>query len=60
MAFLPERPLDSDEAERVGHGRGVEGAAEAPGQRVRLTHEDRLIAVARQDGENLRPEVVLT
>jgi tRNA pseudouridine55 synthase len=27
--------------------------------RVRLTHEGRLIAVARPDGENLRPEVVL-
>jgi hypothetical protein len=26
---------------------------------VRLTHEDSLIAVARPDGENLRPEVVL-
>jgi tRNA pseudouridine55 synthase len=28
-------------------------------RRVRLTHEGRLIAVARPDGENLRPEVVL-
>jgi tRNA U55 pseudouridine synthase TruB len=28
--------------------------------RFRLTHEGRLIAIARQDGENLRPEVVLT
>jgi tRNA pseudouridine55 synthase len=28
-------------------------------QRIRLTHEGRLIAVARPDGENLRPEVVL-
>jgi tRNA pseudouridine55 synthase len=27
--------------------------------RIRLTHEGRLIAVARPDGENLRPEVVL-
>ena len=30
-----------------------------PRHRVRLTHEGRLIAVARPDGENLRPEVVL-
>ncbi len=28
-------------------------------RRVRLTHEGRLIAIARPDGENLRPEVVL-
>jgi hypothetical protein len=26
---------------------------------VRLTHEGRLIAIARQDGDKLRPEVVL-
>jgi hypothetical protein len=34
----------------------------APGdalQRLRLVHGGRLIAVARSDGENLRPEVVL-
>jgi tRNA pseudouridine55 synthase len=31
----------------------------AASQRVRLTHDGRLIAVARPDGENLRPEVVL-
>ena len=57
MAFLPERELDSDEAEAVGHGRPVEGAANGS---VRLTHDGRLIAIARADGENLRPEVVLT
>jgi tRNA pseudouridine55 synthase len=28
-------------------------------QRLRLTHDGRLIAIARADGENLRPEVVL-
>ena len=28
-------------------------------QRLRLTHDSRLIAIARPDGENLRPEVVL-
>ena len=33
-------------------------AGDAP-DRVRLTHEGRLIAVARVDGENLQPEVVL-
>jgi tRNA pseudouridine55 synthase len=41
---------------------GVRVPEPAPGDapdRVRLTHEGRLIAVARTDGENLRPEVVL-
>ena len=59
MSFLPERALDHDEAVGAGHGRPVPagpGSSLAP---VRLTHEGRLIAVARRDGENLRPEVVL-
>jgi tRNA pseudouridine55 synthase len=67
-AFLPERELDPTEAERVGHGAAIPlGSGLAvrhvamqdltPG--VRLTHRGRLIAVARPDGENLRPEVVL-
>jgi tRNA pseudouridine55 synthase len=57
MAFLPERSLDAGEAERVGHGVPVAASADDP--YARLTHEGRLVAVARQDGENLRPEVVL-
>jgi tRNA pseudouridine55 synthase len=69
MAFLPERPLDGNEADRVGHGMQV---PLGPGRalphvelqdltpRVRLMHEGRLLAVARPDGENLQPEVVLT
>jgi tRNA pseudouridine55 synthase len=77
MAFLPEHPLDADEADAVSHGRSVEGRRgpaqnapqevflrsetdpAAPPQPTRLTHDDSLIAIARQDGENLRPEVVL-
>jgi tRNA pseudouridine55 synthase len=58
VSFLPERQLDAAEAERVSHGVAVAGGGEA-GPAVRLTHEGRLIAVARPDGENLRPEVVL-
>ncbi|MGH2956855.1 MAG: tRNA pseudouridine(55) synthase TruB [Solirubrobacterales bacterium] len=56
MSFLPERSLDAGEAERVAHGVPVPGRLDAP---ARLTHQGRLIAIARQDGENLRPEVVL-
>ncbi len=78
MSFLPQRELDTQEAERVSHGVPIpvgSGLAEARARRkrdpfggvglqdlprrVRLTHGGRLIAVARPDGENLRPEVVL-
>jgi tRNA pseudouridine55 synthase len=58
--FLPERELDQVEAERVGHGVSVPRAGgAAPRRRVRLTYDGRLVAIARPDGENLRPEVVL-
>ena len=56
MSFLPERALDDDETEAVGHGRSLPGSAHG---HLRLTHNGRLIAIARADGENLRPEVVL-
>jgi tRNA pseudouridine55 synthase len=56
MSFLPERGLTDEEAEAVSHGVPVPGGGEG---RVRLTHDGRLVAVARPDGENLRPEVVL-
>ena len=60
VEFLPEVALDADAAERVGHGVALPvGGATAAGQRVRLTHEGRLIAVAREEQEKLRPEVVL-
>lgn len=78
MSFLPQRELDTQEAERVSHGIAIpvgSGLADARAgrkrhpfggvglqdlpRRVRLTHGGRLIAVARPDGENLRPEVVL-
>jgi tRNA pseudouridine55 synthase len=56
MSFIPEWDLTDDEAERVSHGVPVPGASDS---RVRLTHEGRLIAIARPDEEVLRPEVVL-
>jgi tRNA pseudouridine55 synthase len=56
MGFLPEVPLDSEAAERASHGVALSGPAE---QHVRLTHEGRLIAIARPDEGKLRPEVVL-
>ena len=59
MEFLPERLLDANEAESVGHGRPVAEPFDVPPKHVRLTHDGRLIAIARPDGENLRPEVVI-
>jgi tRNA pseudouridine55 synthase len=56
MGFLPEVALDAEAAERASHGVALPGPAE---QHVRLTHEGRLIAIARPDEGKLRPEVVL-
>jgi tRNA pseudouridine55 synthase len=56
MAFLPERALDESEAERVTHGAAIAGAA---GGAVRMTHDGRLLAIARERDGALRPEVVL-
>jgi hypothetical protein len=57
MSFLPERELTEPEAEAVSHGIKVPGNGQDG--RQRLTHDGHLIAIARLDGENLRPEVVL-
>jgi tRNA pseudouridine55 synthase len=57
MSFLPERELSGPEAEAVSHGIRVPGDGQEG--RLRLTHDGRLIAIARPDGENLQPEVVL-
>jgi tRNA pseudouridine55 synthase len=59
LSFLPERLLDAEEARAVSHGRPVKEPFDVPPKYVRLTHEGRLVAVGRVDGENLRPEVVL-
>jgi tRNA pseudouridine55 synthase len=57
MSFMPEWDLTDDEAEAVSHGIKITG--DGDDERKRLTHNGRLIAVARADGENLKPEVVL-
>ncbi len=58
MSFLRERELSEPEAEAVSHGIRVPGDGREG--RRRLTHDGRLIAIGRPDGENLQPEVVLT
>jgi tRNA pseudouridine55 synthase len=59
VSFLPERLLSDDEATAVSHGRPVQEPFDIPPRHVRLTHRGRLVAIARVDGEDLRPEVVL-
>jgi len=56
LAFLPERPLNSDEAAAVRHGRSIAGEAAGP---VRLTLEGELVAVGRDQDGLLHPETVV-
>ena len=57
LAFLPERPLSSEEAAAVRHGRSIAGDAAGP---VRLTLDGELVAVAVQREGMLHPETVVT
>ncbi len=65
LSFMAERVLDESEAALVLNGRalGAEGGpASAPGVeagRVRLTVGGRLVAVARVEDDQLKPEVVI-
>jgi tRNA pseudouridine55 synthase len=59
MSFLSEVVLDADEAERVSHGVAIKGAPGDAPERLRLTHDGRLIAIARVEAETFKPEVVL-
>lgn len=56
LGFLPDHPVTPDEAGRVINGVAVEGTT--PGEAVRLTSGDRLIAIARGEGGLLKPFVV--
>lgn len=58
LAFLEERELTEAEAEAVSHGRPVD-AGEEGSDPVRLSHGGRLLAVAKREGGQLKPEVVL-
>jgi tRNA pseudouridine55 synthase len=63
LAFLPACELTADEARVVGHGVAVRGgrpqAAGGRGEAVRLVWQGRLLAIARDDGELLKPYLVL-
>jgi tRNA pseudouridine55 synthase len=56
LSFLPEHALAPAEAERVAHGVAVPG--DTVGEAVRLTHGGDLLAIARGDGDALKPFVV--
>jgi tRNA pseudouridine55 synthase len=58
LAFLPAIELSGDDAARAANGVAVAGRAEAGAEAIRLTHDGRLIAIARGDGEALKPFVV--
>ena len=55
LEFLPAFELTDEQARLVGHGVAVSGQG---GEAVRLLHEDRLVAVARGEGDQLKPFLV--
>jgi tRNA pseudouridine55 synthase len=59
LSFLPERPLDAEEARRVRHGRPVEVGTTPASGAVRLTADHELIAVAEPSDDALKPVTVL-
>ena len=63
LAFLPERPLDDDEAARIAHGRAISCERDpTPGWEawppVRLVHDGELLALAVARDQELHPDVV--
>jgi tRNA pseudouridine55 synthase len=56
LSFMPAVELEPDAAARASHGVAVPGHAE--GEAVRLTHQGRLIAIARPEADLLKPFVV--
>jgi tRNA pseudouridine55 synthase len=74
LGFMPQIRLSAEQAQAVSHGRTiaprypllttrpgpeVEERGTRSEERVRLTFEGRLLAVARPEGDQLEPEVVL-
>ena len=55
LEFLPAFELTDEQARLVGHGVAISGQG---GEAVRLLHEDRLVAVARGEGDQLKPFLV--
>jgi tRNA pseudouridine55 synthase len=56
LSFLPAQPLPPEQSTRAMNGVAVPGPTE--GDAIRLLDDGRLIAIARGDGETLKPYVV--
>jgi tRNA pseudouridine55 synthase len=56
LSFLPGIELGKEAASAASNGVAVPGTA--AGSEIRLTHEDTLIAIAKPDGDRLKPFVV--
>jgi tRNA pseudouridine55 synthase len=56
LSFMPGVALEKEDAVRVSHGVAVPGSVE--GDAIRLTDGGRLVAIARPEGELLKPFVV--
>jgi tRNA pseudouridine55 synthase len=60
LSFLPEVILDAEQARAITDGRSLPAPATVSGSEpLRLTFDGRLVAVARREGEELKPEVVV-
>jgi tRNA pseudouridine55 synthase len=58
LDFLPERALDDDEATKAANGVAVPTPDTRDPTPVRLTHDDRLVAIAEPGANELKPTVV--
>ena len=62
LAFLPERPLNDEEAARVAHGGWVEKSGTGTflsHEFVRMTHGGELVAVGKPRDDAIQPDVVV-
>jgi tRNA pseudouridine55 synthase len=57
LSFLPAQQLSNEEAARVVHGSPADSRQPTAGW-VRLVHDDRLLAIAEPDGDQLKPRIV--
>jgi tRNA pseudouridine55 synthase len=56
LSFMPATELDAASADSASHGVAVAGQSD--GEAIRLTHDGRLVAIARPEGDLLKPFVV--
>jgi tRNA pseudouridine55 synthase len=61
LAHLPAIELEGDDARRASSGQALPAPGDPPGlDRARLVFGGKLVAVARREGDELRPETVLS